>query len=193
MMYPLVFIFALLFLAIYVYRKNHPTTEMMTDFQVLPIRNELHIKKSNKFNPHDALCDLYSTKIGSVQNPPALLDHEKGVWIDSPELKKKIKAIRKSAIDKGVWQSKKMNTYLNNTVTPFDTSMLSYEQKLSLDSSDQTIINPNVTHFDFNEFLPTNPSAYSNVNGQVEHTSFYTKAPKTNYIYDKTYGYRTYK
>ena len=193
MMYPLVFVFALLFLAIYVYRKNHPTAETMADFQIIPIRNQLRIKKENKFNPHDALCDLYSSKPGSVKNPPALLDHEKGVWIDSPELKNKINAIRKSTIDKGVWQSNKMNTYINDSVTPFDTSMLNYEEQLSLDTSQEAIINPNVTHFNFNTFLPTNPSAYSNVNGPVEHTSFYTKAPKTNYIYDKKYGYRTYK
>jgi hypothetical protein len=193
MLHPLVFFFAILFLAVYVYHRNHPMTESMADFQIEPIQRELRLRKKNKLNPHDALCDLYSSKPGSVQNPPALLDHEKGVWIDSPELKNKIKAIRKSATDKGVWQSNKINTYINSTVTPFDTTMLKYEEPLSLNTTQEDIVNPNVTHFDFNTFLPTNPSAYSNVNGPVEYTSFFTKAPKTQYIYDKKYGYRTYK
>ncbi len=192
-MYPVVFMLAILFLAIYVYRKNHPMAETMADFQIEPIQRELALRKKNKLNPHDPLCDLYTSKPGSIKNPPALLDHEKGVWIDSPELQKKVNAIRKSAKDKGVWQSNKMNTYINGTVTPFDTTMLKYEEQLSLDSAEQHIVNPNVTHFNFNTFLPTNPSAYSNVNGPVEYTSFFTKAPKTNYVFDKKYGYKTYK
>lgn len=193
MMYPLVIIFAILFLAIYVHNKNHPLAESMSDFQVRPIQRELRLRKQNKLNPHDPLCDLYTPKSGSVHIPPALLDHEKGVWIDSPELKKKIKAIHKSAIDKGVWQSTKMNTYLNSKVTPFDLSTLNYEDSSPLNETREVVINPIVTTFSYNEFEPTNPSAYTNVNGPVEYTSFYTKAPKTKYVIDKKYGYRTYE
>jgi hypothetical protein len=194
-MYPLVIIFAILFLGIYIHRQNQNklSKEPMTDFQVEPIRRRLQQRRQNPLHSFDETCDLYSPKLGSVQYPPALLDHEKGVWIDSKELDKKINAIQKSAIDKGVWQSKKMNTYLNSKVTPFDLSTLNYDNAQTLDETKEVVINPIVTSFNYNQFEPTNPSSYSTVNGPVEYTSFYTKAPKTKYVFSKKYGYRTYE
>jgi hypothetical protein len=192
-MYPLVIIFAILFLAIYVRRQNQNKKEYMTDFQVAPIRRRLRQNRKNPLHSLDPLCDLYSPKVGSVDESPALLDHEKGVWIDSKELKKKINAIRKSAMDKGVWQSKKMNTYLNSTVTPFDLTTLNYDEPQSLTDTKQVVINPITTTFDYNSYEPTNPSSFSTVNGPVELTSSYTKAPKPKYIFTKKYGFQNYK
>ena len=192
-MYPLVIIFAILFLGIYVHRQNQNKKELMTDFQVAPIRRRLRLDRKNPLHSFNETCDLYSPKLGSVNETPALLDHEKGVWIDSKELNKKISAIHKSAMDKGVWQSKKMNTYLNSKVTPFDLSTLNYDQAQYLNDTKQVVINPITTTFDYNKFEPTNPSSYSTVNGPVEYTSLYTSAPKPSYIFTKKYGFQNYK
>ena len=167
-MYPLVIIFAILFLGIYVHRQNQNKKEAMTDFQVAPIRRRLRQNRQNPLHSLDPLCDLYSPKVGSVDETPAFLDHEKGVWIDSKELDKKISAIRKSTMDKGTWQSKKMNTYLNSKVTPFDLSSLNYDNSQSLDDTKEVVINPITTTFDYNKYEPTNPSSFSTVNGPVE-------------------------
>jgi len=192
-MYPLVIIFAILFLGIYVHRQNQNKKEAMTDFQVAPIRRRLRQNRQNPLHSLDPLCDLYSPKVGSVDETPAFLDHEKGVWIDSKELDKKISAIRKSTMDKGTWQSKKMNTYLNSKVTPFDLSSLNYDNSQSLDDTKEVVINPITTTFDYNKYEPTNPSSFSTVNGPVEYTSLYTKAPKPKYIFTKKYGFQTYE
>ena len=192
-MYPLVIIFAILFLGIYVHRQNQNKKEAMTDFQVAPIRRRLRQNRQNPLHSLDPLCDLYSPKVGSVDETPAFLDHEKGVWIDSKELDKKISAIRKSTMDKGTWQSKKMNTYLNSKVTPFDLSSLNYDNSQSLDDTKEVVINPITTTFDYNKYEPTNPSSFSTVNGPVELTSLYTKAPKPKYIFTKKYGFQTYE
>jgi hypothetical protein len=96
-------------------------------------------------------------------------------------------------MDKGVWQSKKMNTYLNSKVTPFDLTTLNYDQAQYLNDTKEVVINPITTTFDYNKFEPTNPSSYSTVNGPVEYTSLYTKAPKPSYIFTKKYGFQNYK
>jgi hypothetical protein len=169
-MYPLVIIFAILFLGIYVHRQNQNKKESMTDFQVAPIRRRLRQRRKNPLHSLDPLCDLYSPKVGSVDETPAFLDHEKGVW-----------------------QSKKMNTYLNSTVTPFDLTTLNYDQAQNLNDTKQVVINPITTTFDYNKYEPTNPSSFSTVNGPVEYTSLYTKAPKPKYIFTKKYGFQNYE
>ena len=63
----------------------------------------------------------------------------------------------------------------------------------SLDDTKEVVINPITTTFDYNKYEPTNPSSFSTVNGPVDLTSLYTKAPKPKYIFTKKYGFQTYE
>jgi hypothetical protein len=207
MNYILLIISFMLVLAIYLkYIKVKPptigvlqeqflTSPMNTpDYMVGPIREQLKELKSEVNRPMNGTCDLYGAKPGSVHVPPAFLYHDKEVWIDNSLLKKKVRAIRKAVTDKGVWESNKMNTYIDNKKTkPYDTADRSYIENQSLSTSDTAVINPNVTHFDFYALSPTNPSPFSSVDGAPVVETGFMNSPKNYYEFSKEYGFRTYK
>jgi hypothetical protein len=164
------------------------------DYKVDEVRDGIN-KINLEFNrPMDKLCDLYTSKPGSVYNPPAFLDHDKEAWINSKLLRKKIRAIRKATEDKGTWEHTKMNTYIDDgKTTPYDKTDRNYIANQSLDSVQRAIVNPIITTFDFNSFGPKNPSAYSNVPGTTVTETAFTNAPKNYYIFSDKYGFRSYK
>ena len=163
------------------------------DYKVAEVRDELNSTYSGFNRPMNKLCDLYTPKRGSVNNPPTFVDHDKEVWINSKLLRKKIRAIKKATEDKGNWEHTKINTYIGNKITPYDTSDKKYISNQSLDKVQTAIINPITTTFDFNSFSPKNPSAYSDIHGTTITETEFTKAPKNYYIFSDQYGFRTYK
>ena len=183
MNYILFIIPILFFIGIYV-KKLH-VKENMADYK---------LEEDRSFNkiPINNTCGLYGTKPGSSIKPPAVLDHDKEVWINSKLLKKKIKAIRKATDDKMTWEYNKMNTY-NKKTTPFDSSIDSYEENLNLNEVKTVEINPITTTFDFDQLSPTGKNPYLNVHGLVEKKTDFMYAPKPNYIFSKEYGFRNYK
>jgi hypothetical protein len=169
---------------------NYNMAKYKTDYMVQPIRDHLKELKSEVNRPIDATCDLYGAKLGSTHIPPAFLDHDKEVWINSDLLEKKIRAIRKSVEDKGTWEHTKMNTYIDKNTTPYDTADRNYMENQPLDKPDQVQraqVNPDTTSS--NPFCPKSKNAFSSVNG---YTSLYTNSPNNYYIFSKKYGFRTY-
>jgi hypothetical protein len=203
MNYTLLIIPILLILAIYakfIYAKEPSIGEHMInyrynpDYNVEEVRERLN-KINSEFNrPMNKLCDLYTSKPGSFRNPPAMLDHDKEVWINTKLLRKKIKAIKKATEDKGTWEHAKINTYIHGgKAKPYDIADRTYIDNKSLDSVERAIINPITTTFDFNPFGPKNPSAYSNVHGTTITETDFTSPPKNYYIFSDNYGFRSYK
>ena len=164
------------------------------DYKVAEVRDGLNEIHSEFNRPMNKLCDLYTSKPGSIHNPPAMLDHDKEVWINSKLLRKKIRAIKKATEDKGTWEHTKMNTYIDGgKTTPYDTADRKYIENQPLDNVKRAIVNPITTTFDFNSFSPTNPSAYSNVPGTTITETEFTSAPKNYYIFSDEYGFRSYR
>jgi hypothetical protein len=203
MNYTLLIIPILLILAIYFkfIRDKEPSIgEHMINYRYNPDYNVEEVRDSlnkihSEFNrPMNKLCDLYTSKPGSVRNPPAMLDHDKEVWINSKLLRKKIRAIKKATEDKGTWEHTKMNTYIHSgKTTPYDTADRTYIDNKSLDIAETATINPITTTFDFNSFSPKNPSAYSNVHGTTITETEFKSAPKNYYIFSDNYGFRSYR
>jgi hypothetical protein len=161
------------------------------DYMVKTIRNHLAQVKSEVNRPMDDNCNLYGSKPGSTHNPPAFLYHDKEVWIDSDLLEKKVRAIRKSVEDKGVWESDKINTYINKNTTPYDTNETSFISSLPLNYVQKARLptDKNDGDFDFDPFGPKSKNPFSNLDGYVP---LYTPSPKNYYEFSKDYGFRTY-
>ena len=171
---------------------NYNIAKYKTDYMVQPIRDHLKELKSEVNRPMNDTCDLYGAKLGSTHIPPAFLDHDKEVWINSDLLEKKIRAIRKSVEDKGTWEHTKMNTYIDKNTTPYDIADGNYMENQPLDKPDQlqrAQVNPDTTSFSFNPFGPKNKNPFSTVDG---YTSLYTNSPKNYYKFSKNYGFRSY-
>lgn len=160
------------------------------DYMVKTIRNHLDELKSEINRPMNDKCNLYGSKPGSVHVPPAFLYHDKEVWIDSDLLQKKVRAIRKSVEDKGVWESDKMNTYIDNKSTkPYDIKETSSITNQPLNQVQKAELGPNRHDFDFDPFGPKSKNPFSNIDGYVP---LYTPSPKNYYEFSKDYGFRTY-
>ena len=85
-----------------------------------------------------------------------------------------------------------MNTY-NKKTTPYDPSDKKVDDQQSLSDYKEVIINPIVTTFDYPDMSPTSPNPYGTVNGMIEDSTSAMAAPKPDYIFGKTYGFRNYK
>ena len=198
MNYTLFIIPLILLIAIYLKHSNklpmigyiNGTQENMVnykpDYMVKTIRNHLAELKGEVNRPMNDKCNLYGSKPGSVHNPPAFLYHDKEVWIDSDLLQKKVNAIRKSVDDKGVWESDKMNTYIDKNTTPND---LVEQNSMPLDKVSRDQVGPNKHEFDFDPFGPKSKNPFSNIDGYVP---LYTPSPKHYYEFSKDYGFHTY-
>jgi hypothetical protein len=160
------------------------------DYMVKTIRNHLEELKGEVNRPMNDKCNLYGSKPGSVHVPPAFLYHDKEVWIDSDLLQKKVRAIRKSVEDKGVWESDKMNTYIDkNSTQPYDIGEQSSVVNMPLNEVQRDQVGPDKTDFTFDPFGPKSKNPFSNVDGYVP---LYTPSPKNYYEFSKDYGFRTY-
>ncbi len=159
------------------------------DYMVKTIRNHLAEVKNEINRPMNDNCNLYGAKPGSVHVPPAFLYHDKEVWIDSDLLEKKVRAIRKSVEDKGIWESDKINTYIDKNTTPYDTTETSSISNQPLNQVQRAEVGPNRRDFDFDPFGPKSKNPFSNIDGYVP---LYTPSPKNYYEFSKDYGFRTY-
>jgi hypothetical protein len=173
----------------YINTKEH-MVNYKVDYMVQPIRNNLAELKSETNRPINGTCDLYGAKQGSTHVPPAFLYHDKEVWIDSDLLQKKVRAIRKAVEDKGTWEHTKMNTYIDKTTKPYDTSDNSYMANQPLDQVQRAQVDGDTTSFTFSAFGPKNKNPFSTVDG---YTPLYTTSPKHYYEFSKDYGFHTYK
>lgn len=172
-------------------RKEHMVnytleTGKKPDYMVKTIRNHLAELKGEVNRPMNDKCNLYGSKPGSVHVPPAFLYHDKEVWLNSDLLKKKVRAIRKSVEDKGVWESDKINTYIDkNSTQPYDAG----EDSQPLNQVQRGEVGPDKTDFTFDPFGPKGKNPFSNIDGYVP---LYTPSPKNYYEFSKDYGFRTY-
>jgi hypothetical protein len=175
-------------------RKEHMVnytleTGKKPDYMVKTIRNHLAELKGEVNRPMNDKCNLYGSKPGSVHVPPAFLYHDKDVWIDSDLLQKKVRAIRKSVEDKGVWESDKINTYIDKTTTPYDLTENGSVDNLPLNKIQRAQVGPDKTDFTFDPFGPKSKNPFSNIDGYVP---LFTPSPKNYYEFSKNYGFRTY-
>jgi hypothetical protein len=159
------------------------------DYMVKTIRNHLASVKAEVNRPMNDKCNLYGAKPGSTHVPPAFLYHDKEVWIDSDLLQKKVRAIRKSVEDKGVWESDKINTYIDKNTLPYDTNETSSVVNMPLNQVQRSQVGPDKTDFTFDPFGPKSKNPFSKVDGYVP---LYTPSPKNYYEFSKDYGFRTY-
>jgi hypothetical protein len=176
-------------------RKEHMVnytleTGKKPDYMVKTIRNHLAELKGEVNRPMNDKCNLYGSKPGSVHVPPAFLYHDKEVWQNSDLLQKKVRAIRKSVEDKGVWESNKINTYIDkNSTQPYDTNETSSVVNQPLNQVQRGEVGPDKTDFTFDPFGPKSKNPFSNIDGYVP---LYTPSPKNYYEFSKDYGFRTY-
>jgi len=193
MNYALLLIPILFFVAIYIQKKKKTgLKEKMSDYRVAEVRKELEWLAAEDKPIRSSTCNLYKSKPGSVVNPPAFLDHDKEVWINSKLLRKKVDAIRKSNEDKATWEYVKMNTYNKNT-SPYDPTEHDMESQLTMEDQKEVVINPIVTSFDFPDLSPTNKNPYGTLHGIIEDSTDAMAAPKPDYVFSKSYGFRNYK
>jgi len=172
-------------------RKEHMVnytleTGKKPDYMVKTIRNHLAELKGEVNRPMNDKCNLYGSKPGSVHVPPVFLYHDKEVWQNSDLLQKKVRAIRKSVEDKGVWESDKINTYIDkNSTQPYDVG----EDSQPLNQIQRGEVGPDKTDFTFDPFGPKSKNPFSNIDGYVP---LYSPSPKNYYEFSKDYGFRTY-
>jgi len=201
MNYVLLLIPILFFIGLYVKKRNQSILkdpkighikEHLTDYQIKEVRKEMEWIDSEDDPPRNELCNLYEKKPGSIRKIPALLYHDKEVWINSDQMRRKVAAIHKSTEDKATWEYVKMNTY-NKKTTPYDPSDKKVDDQQSLSDHKEVIINPIVTTFDYPDMSPTSPNPYGTVHGMIEDSTDAMAAPKPDYVFSKSYGFRNYK
>ena len=172
-------------------RKEHMVnytleTGKKPDYMVKTIRNHLAELKGEVNRPMNDKCNLYGSKPGSVHVPPVFLYHDKEVWQNSDLLQKKVRSIRKSVEDKGVWESDKINTYIDkNSTQPYDVG----EDSQPLNQVQRDEVGADKTDFTFDPFGPKSKNPFSNIDGYVP---LYSPSPKNYYEFSKDYGFRTY-